>query len=437
VQPAITLGGHRAPWAFHGSAALASWLGARPWIEGGGLAFVRCGGPNAADFLAEALRGATHGADAGASELRLMPLETGRAPFGFSTCLADTLGLPAPERLRTFAEKVGEALEGRTRLFIGRLDTAPSVNFISEAAELKDLLTKLPSQPALTMIVIYQGEGLLHSALTFDFTSGRPIESVLAPLETIGAGQWSAYLHHRLAWECAGNLELALAWAGELAIDSLSQRAGDDEALEAALGQASDSRFTTLDEPVRQAWLDFATESKPMPPTEMGGRWQPQPGDTPRPQPWLARSLLRAGALGASRWQLRDCLSCHPLATAILIRCLELEASLRTRHSPTLLRRGHTLTERTREAHQQFLEGRNSTLIYPQNHPAPPNHPDDVWLFASLGEVVTALSGILVSATARSYRDLVGLRNGLAHGHHPGWAQLEAIRKFDAMFIQR
>lgn len=436
MQPAITLGGHRASWTFHGSTALASWLGARPWIEGGGLAFIRCGGPNAADFLAEALRGATHGADAGASNLRLVPLETRSAIAGFATCLAETLGLPVPDRLRTFAEKVGEVLEGRTLLFVGRLDASPSVNFVSEAAELKDLLTKLPTQPALTVIVVYEGEELTHSALTFDFTSGRPIESVLAPLETIGAGPWNAYLHHRLAWECAGDLELSLEYAADATIDSLKQRAGDDEALESVLGQTSDSRFNTLEEPVRLAWLDFASESKPVP-LNMRGRWQPQPGDTPRPQPWLARSLLRAGASGASRWQLRDCLSCQPLASAILARCLELESGLRTRHSPTLLQRSNILRDQTREAHRRFLAGGNSKLVYPQNHPAPPNHPDDVWLFATLGEVVNALSGHLIPATADSYRDLVGLRNGLAHGHHPGWAQLEAIRRFDAMFIRR
>jgi len=403
-------------------------------MEGGGFALLRSGGPNAADFLGDSLRGAIHAANTGASDLQIVPLETASAEVGFAACLAETLGLPPPQRLRDFAEKVAVALDGRPCVFLGQLATEPPVAFLSEAAELQDFLGKLAGRPALAILVLVSGPSAATSALTFDFTTGHPVEAALAHLEGPQATSWTAYLHHRLAWECAGDLELALLWASEPAVESLSRRVGDDTALETQLGQLADRRFATLEELVRDSWLAFAQQTRAAPSTDGPGYWHPNPSDSSRPQAWLARALLRAETRGAARWLLRSCINCRPLGAEILGRCLELEVALRTRHAATLISASAFVTDQTQESFRRFREGRNAALAYPASHPSPPDQPEDAWLFASLGEVVTALDGHLTPGARRSYRDLVALRNGLAHGHHPGWAQVQAIRNLASLF---
>lgn len=91
--------------------------------------------------------------------------------------------------------------------------------------------------------------------------------------------------------------------------------------------------------------------------------------------------------------------------------------------------------DRAREAHRRFLGNGADAIGYPGARPAPPVEPGDVWLFSSLGEIVTGLAPRLPAATVTAYRQLVALRNGLAHGHHPGWLQCQAIRKLSQTLV--
>ncbi len=347
--------------------------------------------------------------------------------MGFLACLADSLGLPEPAQLRTFAASLSEALTERAYVFTVVLDSAPSAAWLNQEQELLDMLSKISSTAVFTMVGFFQGSSAAGAPLLFDFRVGVPAASALGEVSASEVARWSAYLHQRLAWECGGDVELAIQWAERGDLADIAASVGLDETLEATLGRLAEARFAQLSQEVASAWRAFASGAAA--PSAGVGMWRQSHCAEWRPAPWLARALLRQGATGAARWQLRGCLVCRPLAAAILAACFDLETRLQARHAARLIMDTSSLSGRAAETHEAYIAGQYPALSYPPSHPAPPDRPEDVWLFASLGEVVTHLSPSLSRTVRSDYRDLVSLRNGIAHGHHVGWAQCQTLHR--------
>ena len=437
MQIPVSLGGHRTLWSFRDSARFSGWLSTRPWLSGGGLAVLRCGGPGAGQVLEEVLQGAVLAADAGACRPQVrewnIPEDEAGGSFG---ALGDALGLAqTPSRARELAQRLGPVLSEQQIILVGRLagDDARKGRLLTELGELLDLLSKQPERPTLTLLLWTDGGQLGGAPSTFDFRIGGPAEMALTALGAPDPVRWATYLHHRLAWESAGSLERTLLTAAAPELATLPAHTGDDAALEMALGLLADRFFATLTDANRQAWTNYAAQPAASYPANCPGLWIPVAGDEPRPEPSLARALLRRGAEKRVRWRLRDSVACRPLATELLMRCLDLEAQLRTDHAHALIPRPAAAGERCNDQHARYADGRLPLMEYPASHPAPPTRQEDVWLFATLGEIVRYLDPGLNRNVSRRYHDLVDLRNAVAHGHHVGWNQWQALRRLSGL----
>lgn len=419
---------------FHASARFRDWAGARPWMSGGGFAIMRSGGPTASQMLSDSLASAVFAADAGVSEPRLWAMEAATLEQSILFAVAEALGFGLSDRPRELAARLGPALQFRNMILVGQMSCELDSCRVAETGELLDCLSKLPQPAPLTIVLFVHGENAAGAPTVFDFRTGAPNELALAYLDAPESTRWAAYLHHRLAWESAGDLERTFTFASAPELASLPARAGDDAALERALGTLADRGFAALDGPTRAAWRAYAAGSDTLP-TAGEGLWRPEFGDDLRPAPWLARALLRLGAKGAPRWRLRGCLACRPLATEVLGRCLELETRLHAAHATELIFAVTSAEARAQELYSRFKAGESPLLAYPLDHPAPPNQPEDVWLFATMGEVVRQLRPKLNCSVADRYWELVSLRNGVAHGHHVGWAQWQALRRLSGLSI--
>ncbi len=252
------------------------------------------------------------------------------------------------------------------------------------------------------------------------------------------AAHWSAYLHHRAAWEAGGSLSYAMSLAGEL------EHAGscDDEELERRLQAHAEARLANhpgaevlrdrvglgkgamrVDQ-ARQRSLDAELLS-------LNLLWRPPTMNSLHVVPWASRALLAMPALPKKQvWELRPHLVCAPLAGEILSLCLQFESQIQNNLHGRQDR--SKVLPQTSENLQRFKDGGDNFIVYPQAFPAPPEGEDDVWAFASLGE---NLKSCPASAVSDLYWNTLRLRNAIAHGHYVCWHHvsliLRMLRYFD------
>jgi hypothetical protein len=135
--------------------------------------------------------------------------------------------------------------------------------------------------------------------------------------------------------------------------------------------------------------------------------------------------LLAGSVPPDQRALLRGCLVCQPLALEILGRCFALELRLRSRVE------GSLRELRPPESAERMLAQFRTRLdfyerkLYPSGSPA---LPESAWVFASLGELLSALG---VPAKSE-LQELGHLRNALAHGHYAGWAAIDSVRRAES-----
>jgi hypothetical protein len=429
VQLFLTLAGHRSLWTFHDSTSLASWLAALPWRREGGLAIIRGGGQTTAPLFIEALASAVASADGGVRSYQLIPLELG-VENGILEAIAATLGLPNCARPRDFVLNLSELSHERSLVFTAVCSGEIEAPFLAGAMQLLDHLSKQPVPVPLTIFLLAVGPIAGSAPAVFDFRTGSPAEPPLAFSSSSAVARWAAYLHHRVAWECGGDAELATKWCAHAEWEALISRVGNDDGLERLLNCLASEELQSLPRQYCLDWLDFFEQRGRMPGQ---GAWRPAAGDGARAAPWLARALLLKKPAGALRWRLRRLLTCRPLAAALLARCLELEGELLGRFAGELIAETSRAPERCRVAWQSFIDRTTPALTYPASHPAIPDAPEDTWLFGTLGEVLYHLDAELSYGDRRRYRELLALRNGIAHGHHVGWQQCEILQRMSAL----
>src|SRR5262249_22927673 len=218
VNLTVSLAGHTNVWRFRGSRQLEAWLASRPWLDRGGVRVVRVAlGANVQEFADAAVR-AIRAEDGGRSHLRPQRLEPGRLTEGLEAAVAEALELPPRLGRRAYLDQVAHLMTIRPLVFLAdAVRTRNGVMLADSAATIIEELAKVKATSRVTVPLFDDAEGL-PAADSLDFSTGAPVH---ATLEEAEARLWSAYLHARIAWEAAGNLERARRWDLDASVGSL------------------------------------------------------------------------------------------------------------------------------------------------------------------------------------------------------------------------
>lgn len=342
----VSLAGATTMWRFVDSEALSQWVGTQPWLSSGGIARASVTGPRQAALIVRALEGWVRVSDAGASDVRIAELT---AELSVGDALRAHFELERDASERDALESLASALSYAPRVFVcAALTPELAAMRGAEARGLGSALSNLGANLTLLLLARERrGESwsLLH---------GAPAEVAIE--RSVGGrhGRWRAYLHRRVAWETAGDLDRALSWDLELGLDRLP--VGDDAAVERALN--------------RQATVELGAHDPSSVLAACGTRdpgseflWRPDANAGLRPVPWAARALLLAGATEA-RPVLRGCLVNGHLFRTAIAWCHDLEWRVRERHFDALPEAPDA--ESARAAFAQFQAGSHfDCQLYP------------------------------------------------------------------------
>ena len=423
----VTLCGYTSEWEFSGAGKFQNWAMNSPWQHEGGLCVVRISAEAPFDSFLRAASKTIRGINGADRPVSIRRIECGGINGTPFQALLSALEL-APS-LSIF--------EARDSIRIRLLDRPTAFLFMESALvspgkweELVNLIEHYRKSSVPICAIIFDKRAITYSEPVCDFTVGRCVHHVFSPnILFQQQSLWMAYAHLRIYWESAGNLGHALALSK--LVESISPE--DDERFEACLQQYSFSMlvhpsFSVLKKMVSD--IDLGVRSPASTIHELVENklmWIPPGTQSPRVVPWAARALLRNTQLsGREVGNLRHSLVCSPLAAEILALCLQSEQDVRSRlHGKGDLIK---LADKSRaiENHAKYIAGMDDAIAYPNAHPSPPSRPDDVWAFASLGEVLHCSPGAAVAPLDRS---ILRLRNGIAHGHYVGWHQVKVALK--------
>ena len=439
MQLEISIAGFASNWAFRGSRTFNTWAEAKPWLQEGGLCVIRTESADVSDFVIPSVRRAVHGANSGEARLDVRRLEVG-----------GEAGTPTQALLRDFEldpdlspfqarDKIRACLLDRSFVLIF-VEIAPvDINDWEAIVGLLEYYRKSTNPVCLSAVVI-DSRGAVRSEPVCDFLNGRPTHHVLSEISsTMDEGlRWSAYLHHRAAWEAGGCLSYAIAVGSKLTHVGV----GDDEAVEKALqanaidhlaGDASRHLLFELvglkDAVARLSQKRLRCLQADL--LAMGLMWRTPSISSLHVVPWASRALLAVPGLPRKQvWALRHNLVCAPLASEILSLCLQFESQIQFALHGRQDR--SKISDQTFANQDRFKLGCDDFVVYPRAFPALPNTKDDIWAFASLGENLRSCPS---SKVPDLYWHTLRLRNAVAHGHYVGWSQvcsaLRMLRYFD------
>lgn len=435
----IALAGYSSQWTFRGSRTFSTWADSKPWLREGGVCVVRTEGAEVSDLVIPSICRAVHGSNGGESRLDIRRLEVGgQASTPIQTLLREFELDPtiSPFEAR---DKIRTCLLDRSFLLVF-VEAAPvNPNDWEDIVSLLEYYRKSTNPVRLSAVVI-DGRGVVSSEPACDFLNGRPTHNVLSDVHSaMDEGLfWSAYLHHRVAWEAGGCLSYAMPLASELE----QADNGDDEYIERALQMQANDRLAVHAGQQLLCELVGLSSGVVRPDQTrirslqaelfaMNLLWRPPSMNSLHVVPWAARALLAMPKLPKKQiWALRHHLVCAPLAGEILSLCLQFESQIQTRLHGRQDR--SKILPQTIVNQDRFRSGSDDFVVYPSAFPAPPSSEDDVWAFASLGE---CLKSCPTSAVPDLYWQTLRLRNAIAHGHYVGWSHvqmaLRMLRYFD------
>jgi hypothetical protein len=429
----ITLAGHTADWRFRDSAALDAWLASAPWQNRSEVRMVRVSAAELAPVFMEALRRAVRGHDSGRSGVAVHALGFGELAGGLPAALAELLEVPAGLNRFEMMQQSARALAGRPGLILVPPALEPQLRLREEATEWLDRLRRSDPAVQVAMLLLDTPRQRLAGKV-FDLSVGLPVDRLLGGGMSAGT-LWRGYLHYRLAWEGAGDLERAnAAVARPLPV-------GADGEFEKMLNESARSAYEAVPGARRLAVRQYLEErvrgSRPR--NWLAGRaadleqdrllWRPSGAGQPTAAPWLARALLLAQAVPVCDFLLRDVLVCAPLAHELLGRCFDLEGQERA--VLWARRTSQVPPDRALERWRAFREaGAMQAALYPAGCPA---RPEDAWPFATFGEFLSVMAPD--DPRRDAWYDLLNLRNHVAHGHYVGWAAVQKLREVEERLL--
>lgn len=430
----IPLGGRTLEWRPTHGQELLSWLLGRPWTDRGQVLWWQLvEDPTTREAALEQLEQALMALDGGASDVLVRWVRAEGQRETLDAAIAQDM--PGEARLigPSLVEHLARLSDLRPVVLLVSCD-GPMQSWDEQGRRLVELARQQKPPVPLTIILAAHSDRDTRRNYDHELLHAWPAETLSSELMGRAERLWPLYLHHRLAWEVAGDLDMLRRM--HLSATESFPGPREDEAFEALLNQRARDQYETVDAQVRAAWVRQLRETSwtgenpftifrqlPGPPLI----WTPQTHGVPLIIPWIARGLLSedvAWPSGARSW-LRHSLVNQRMAGELLTRCIDVESLVR-RQTHEALNTG-ALGDETQRRLDQFERGtgEGEHAFYPKAHPARPDEPS---AFASLGEWLTALDRGRVSHIELWHRLRI-LRNALAHGHYVSWAMIGWLRE--------
>jgi len=188
------------------------WLESRPWVDGGGVRIARVATPYVTRLLG-AIEARAHGYDAGTSGLQPRRV-VGENGVPLRASIARALGVDGDGSLRAVADRIANVLEQGTPTLLLTEPSDPEQLgvVVAEAEEINELLVKGRNMTVAHLLLCTSARNAPRSV--FDLSTGLPRVNVTAIDDDLE--RWRAYVHLRLAWECAGSLADTLTSAASV-----------------------------------------------------------------------------------------------------------------------------------------------------------------------------------------------------------------------------
>lgn len=412
----VALGGAELTWRFGRSSRLDQWLAQCPWERRGGALSVRTSGPVQADVLASAIRARVReiNADHGMVDAQVIRVTANTELDGIQQ-LRSWIGLGDPaagaDALRLTAQAlVEDPLVVIAAAWVG------DAGITSWDRSLRRALEDVNKIDQRATPVVLQLCPLQTEETDTDLSRGEPIDPIDRHGECLAS--WDAYVHHRLAWESGGDVDLASEWHDALG----GLNSGDDTELERRLDEAAMVHLkrapfgpdvAALVQASSTSRLDLASWLND--PCRLAFVWSPR--GVLEVAPWVARAVLRTATRPfAARARLRASLVCAPIRDAVVGRCVAWEAVLRAQHTPSATPDADTMIKWDRFNGDQ----QSDRVHYPATCVALPQTPWDVATFGSFIHAVRANRQDL-----SAMHDVRVLRNAMVHGHYASWSTLQ------------
>jgi len=264
-----------------------------------------------------------------------------------------------------------------------------------------------------------------HEKYQLDISRGLPVVSPDPLLSGPEPLAWQVYLHHRIAWEVAGQVKEA----ADLAALTSGIRVGDDDALEQILNDHSIDLLRSFNHSthdclkILKRWLR-GQDAYLAPDYREFFTWRPQ-GTTRYLKPFIARAILTDNLCPVEldmRDGIRFATVCQPLIGSLFSATLEVEYRQRSKAAiHSLAELDPEIKVKARNLHRQFTENSSyiARLLYPRCSKLCPIHLDDWTSFLSYGQIVSRGNDTRT----------VNLRNALAHGHPASWRAITLLRE--------
>lgn len=305
----------------------------------------------------------------------------------------------------------------------------------NELVNLADAVRKSLVPLRLLFILLLSNAQTLSMVRTFDLTTGEPRTGLLDFADIKKAASWGAFTHLRLAWECGGGPMRTIAsdnWWQNQQVPSI----GSETELEGMLNSHANYLASRYDpgllKRVMPCLRKAGTNSEHVELRGYSLLWQSHSGAAITVVPWLARHFLQQGCAERERPVLRHALNCAWLTRDLLFRCLALESRIRWRQVLLTGTPARSPGEEAQRALGFASNDANSMGACPGGHPAPPHNTFDAWAYSSLGEWEAAHP-----QAPAFWRDLLRLRNALAHEHYPGWRHIKELERLTNLIRER
>ncbi len=416
----VRLAGASATWRFTDSTRFGDWINERPWTGTGAVVRLAITGDQLYDLLLDEIAGGVRRADAGATGARAVAL----AVIGALTdALSEHYEIPTALERRRRLDALSLAVVRSPEVFLVKCEPDDAAELSRQAEGAREELAKL--QPGAALVVAIFTPRAVDP--TFDLRVGAPIDSSHERRRGGRRANWQAYLHRRLAWEAAGNYDLAHEWNAELSLDEL--RVGDDDALEGGLNRVALERLHASDQALCARAGDDTTGDELNRLEDVGLVWRPHVRAHARPVPWLARAMLLSAPTSTRAPMLRASVVSGGLMRDAIGRCLDLEARLRGWHQSAIALPSPTNDQGNAErALEAFKAGsHHDCQFYPSDCPA---RPKTAWAFSEFGRFLSHAT--LPPSRRRAAEALRQLRNSLAHGHYVSWRTFEVLEEIES-----
>jgi hypothetical protein len=435
VRVSVSVGGHESRWRFPETTKLEQWLDGDGWTSLGGVKTIRIPNHHYFERFSEAIKQSIIGGLSERHDARIDGFAfagTSTSELTISQVILERMNLNMMQSEYTSLCHAARVFETNPYAYLIHITDGDASFCIENAIEFTERISKVGGQRSPLILFFCSGDvGSLQSSC--ELLRGFPEDPSLCGLEIDDQQLWRLYIHIRVAWETGGELERCERWERSYSFSRIPFN--QDAMLENHLNRASMSDFQDIPNEIQQEltkYLESLVQEVKIDRSNIALLQRnclllDQRGShSSMVNPWAARALIQSRSYSRAKSFLGRSLVCTPIANELLGYCLSIEAQERAVCTKCNLD-SSLASEEARSAFIKYINKNafSEAAFYPSECPIAP---DNVWQFASFGEIIHQTAQAFGRTRNDDRHALRRLRNAIAHGHYVSWAMVICLR---------